>query len=180
MERVGIMNKAGWMTGTLTGLVLLMASGTAMAQLDQRYDRQDEPGATYQHDEQSPAPDDQDGVDARQTAGRSADRAEDDFSDIAAAAEPQDEAQANDPETDTVIDSCAIAARDEAERDGGYAEVRQVETPRETRQGYTVDGDVEVRASWRAQDGQARHFTCAVENGRVADIYFHRGRAAAR
>lgn len=176
------MNKARWMTGTLTGVALLATSGVAMAQLRQGYEPQEEAGAPYQHDEQAPVPDDRDSADAGRQSGRPADRADDDFSDVAAAAgaQGQRQAQADDPEADAVIDSCALAAREEAEREGGYAEVRQVETPRETRQGYSVDGDVEVRASWRAQDGQARHFTCTVENGRIADVYFHRDGAAAR
>ena len=69
-------------------------------------------------------------------------------------------------------------ARDEAERDGGYAEVRQMETPRESRNGYSIDGDVETRSGWRAQDGRVRHFTCTVANGRVEDVFFQRERPA--
>ena len=57
-------------------------------------------------------------------------------------------------------------------------EVRQVQEPRETRNGYDVEGDVEVRSGWRAQDGRPRHFTCSVQNGRIADLYFGRDRAA--
>ncbi|WP_156029022.1 hypothetical protein [Sphingobium sp. DC-2] len=77
-----------------------------------------------------------------------------------------------------MTDGCARAAREEAERNGDYAEVRQMEAPRENRNGFRIDGDVESRSHWRAQDGRLRHFTCTVANGRIEDVYFQRERAA--
>jgi hypothetical protein len=77
-------------------------------------------------------------------------------------------------EDEDAITSCALAAREEAERDGGYAEVRQVQEPRETRNGYDVEGDIEVRSGWRTQDGRSRHFTCSIQNGRIANVYVRR------
>ncbi|MDO7835681.1 hypothetical protein Q4610_11570 [Sphingobium sp. HBC34] len=86
-----------------------------------------------------------------------------DFSDIAA----QDEG---------MTDACAIAARDEAQnRNGGYAEVRQIDAPRATPDGsYNIDGEVEVHASYRAATGTIHRFTCAMKNGRVATVYLSR------
>jgi len=85
-----------------------------------------------------------------------------DFSDIAA----QDEG---------MTDACAVAASDEAQaREGGYAEVRHMETPLATADGYNIDGYVETRTSYRAADGVSRRFTCAMKNGRVAEVYLSR------
>ena len=85
-----------------------------------------------------------------------------DFSDIAA----QDA---------DMTDACAVAARDEAQnREGGYAEIRHMETPLATADGYNIDGYVETRASYRANDGASRRFTCAIKNGRVAEVYLSR------
>lgn len=174
------MSKARLMTGALAGLMLL-TSGAAIAQLRNGYEQQSDTDDAYpdnhqhsghQHSGQDELDDHSPQDDTTQPP-----RAEDDFSDVAPPDQDRSSARANDPEADAVIDSCAIAAREEAERDGGYAEVRQVQDPRETRQGYTVDGDVEVRTSWRAQGVQTRHFTCSVENGRISDIYFQGQRA---
>lgn len=88
-----------------------------------------------------------------------------DFSDIA-------DAHGRD---DAMTDACALAARDEAEQEhGGYAEVRHMETPIATADGYNIDGYVESRTSYRANDGASRRFTCAMKNGRVAQVYISR------
>ncbi|QGP80236.1 hypothetical protein GL174_09110 [Sphingobium sp. CAP-1] len=90
-------------------------------------------------------------------------RDEADFSDIAA----QDDAQ---------TDACAIAARDEAQgQGGGYAEVRHIDAPRTTPDGATnIDGEVESRASYRAASGTTRRFICTMKDGRVASVYLSR------
>jgi hypothetical protein len=76
---------------------------------------------------------------------------------------------------DGMTDACALAARDEAQqREGGYAEVRHMETPLATADGYNIDGYVETRTSYRANDGVSRRFTCAMKNGRVAEVYLSR------
>lgn len=85
-----------------------------------------------------------------------------DFSDIAAA------------DQDRMTDDCARAARDEAQAGGGYAEVRQVDPPVATHSGYNIDGEIETRASYRADAGTTRRFTCSIADGRVADVYLSR------
>lgn len=82
---------------------------------------------------------------------------------------------------DAMTDACAVAARDEAQRQegaqrSGYAEIRRMDMPRAVQTGgYNIDGEVETRASWRAASGETRRFTCAVQaDGRVADVYLSR------
>lgn len=88
-----------------------------------------------------------------------------DFSDVAGTNGPDD----------AMTDACTVAARDEAEQDhGGYAEVRHMETPIATADGYNIDGYVESRTSYRANYGTSRRFTCAMKNGRVANVYISR------
>lgn len=182
------MNKTKWMTGSLMALALL-SGGAACAQAfqpQQSYpqDQGDTPDDAQLPDDQPPASD----------GPVPEDRAvpphpDDDFSDVAGAEQSgsstqaerygrQDDPAPADQASDEAITNCALAARDEAERDGGYAEVRQVQEPRETRNGYDVEGDVDVRSGWRTQDGRERHFTCSVENGRITDVTF--GDRAAR
>ena len=191
-----MMGKSTWMTGSMLSALLLM-SGTAIAQGQPQYpapESQDEPetadqpvdgGQDYaaemaqEEDPQSPP-----------TANA---RAEDDFSDVVAADEDRAAAAApsrpdgqdagsarpdGDEDAEAMTDGCARAARDEAERNGDYAEVRQMEAPRESRDGFSINGDVESRSHWRAQDGRLRHFTCTIANGRIQDVYFQRERAA--
>ena len=96
-------------------------------------------------------------------------RADGDFSDVAGSAAQEEQ----------MTDACAIAARDEAQgREGGYAEVRHMDAPRATADGYNIDGTVENRASWRATSGTSRRFTCAMKDGRVAEVYLSRDVAA--
>ena len=75
-----------------------------------------------------------------------------DFSDIAA-------------QDDALADSCARAARDEAERDGGFAEVRSMASPvAAANGGYNIDGQVEPAASpahWTATAALHRSISAA-------------------
>lgn len=192
--------KARWMTGVVLGAALLV-NGAAMAQAGPRdgYPGATDPQADYDGYDGYAEDDDYPG--SSDHAGQPQGRANgDDFSDVAGAEAaplpqpPRDErdrdwGMRNDRrdagptyefrrEESAMTDACAIAARDEAERDGGYAEVRQMEAPRESRGGFSIDGDVETRSGWRAQDGRIRHFTCTINNGRIQDIYFRRDRAA--
>ncbi|WP_254911473.1 hypothetical protein VVT58_12065 [Sphingobium sp. SJ10-10] len=175
------------MTGSLMTLALL-TGGAASAQAFQP--RQSSPQEQDDLSDEAQPPADEPQTPEDQA---SPPRADDDFSDVVAAdQEParsgpqsdrygrQDDPAATpaDQASEEAITHCALAARDEAERDGGYAEVRQVQEPRETRGGYDVEGDVEVRSGWRTQDGRSQHFTCSVQNGRIADVYFRRDRAA--
>ncbi|HEX7877276.1 MAG TPA: hypothetical protein VF489_11910 [Sphingobium sp.] len=180
--------KSGWVKGSLLGVAMLI-SGGAGAQTQPRHgypESREAQDPSYGDDATSPA--DEDDI-APQDQGR----ADEDFSDVAAADEQHADterqpdsgedtdapaASAEHAESEPLINACALAARDEAERDGGYAEVRQMEAPRESRNGFSVDGDIEARSSWRAQDGKLRHFTCTVSNGRVEDVYFRRERAS--
>ncbi|WP_022683288.1 hypothetical protein [Sphingobium bisphenolivorans] len=180
------MIKAGWLTGTMMAAALVAGSTASAQALQPRLSypqeqdditRDDAPDSGYEEDgrtTQRQADDDFSDVVARDRAGTAADRRDE-------RAGSRDElavGEALDSESEHAVNDCAVAARDEAEREGGYAEVRQVQAPRETRNGYDVEGDVEVRSGWRAQDERARHFTCSVQNGRVAEVYFHRARAA--
>lgn len=189
------MKKARWFAGSVMAMALLAGGVPAQAQPRQSTEQDQDDLAQPPADETPPADEAQDAPGDRAAPPR----ADDDFSDVVAQDEqnrtasdpnsqrygrPNDAAdagsqdQANDRETDEVTTSCVLAARDEAERDGGYAEVRQVQEPRETRNGYDVEGDVEVRSGWRTQDGRSQHFTCSVQNGRIADVTFQRDRAA--
>lgn len=100
------------------------------------------------------------GVDTRRGDNDAAD-----FSDVAGSV----------AQDDRLADACAIAARDEAEgREGGFAEIRRMDTPVATQGGYNIDGEVEMRASYRATEGATRRFTCAMKDGRVAEVYLSR------
>lgn len=92
-----------------------------------------------------------------------------DFSDVAGSVAHEEQ----------MTNACAVAARDEAEGQmGGYAEIRRMETPIATRDGYNIDGELESRTSYRgdahAGVGTARRFTCAMKGGRVAEVYLSR------
>lgn len=73
---------------------------------------------------------------------------------------------------DQAVDACALAARDEAARGGGFADIRRITgvTPRGN--GYDVTGTIDQRSSYSARDGQERSFRCAFDNGRVNDVRF--------
>ncbi|QCB36479.1 hypothetical protein E5554_00595 [Sphingobium sp. PAMC28499] len=88
----------------------------------------------------------------------------DDFSDVAATNQSNDQ----------LTDACALAARDEAQGQAGYAEIRHIDEPRATADSYNIDGEVETRASYRATEGTTRRFTCAMKDGRVAEVYLSR------
>lgn len=88
----------------------------------------------------------------------------DDFSDVAG----------RDGEQDRMADACAVAARDRAQQQGGYAEVRHMDEPRPANGGYNIDGQVETRTSYRAASGTTHRFTCTMQDGRVAQVYLSR------
>lgn len=182
------MNKAGW-AGSVMAAMLLTSGGASAQSLQPRLSYPQDQGDLA---DEAPPPN-EDGQDIRDRPAEQP-RADDDFSDVVSGddsrigEEDRDagygrgdnhaEATPPDAESEDAITYCALAARDEAERDGGYAEVRQMQQPRETRNGHDVEGDLEWRSNWRSQDGAMRHFTCSLRNGRVADIWFQRDRAA--
>ncbi len=70
------------------------------------------------------------------------------------------------------VDACVSAARDEAERDGGYAEVVDVEKPRASGgDGWDIQGSLEHRRSYSDTSGRQKNFSCTFERGRVAHVY---------
>ncbi|MGC4250610.1 MAG: hypothetical protein QM605_03820 [Sphingobium sp.] len=144
----------------LIGAVAIVASSMSKDKKAAKASGPDD-GRSYDGDYDAPPP--ADGTDY------GADRQSGDFSDTADA-NRQDEAQ--------MSDACAVAARDEAQAQGGYAEVRHMDAPRATSDGYNIDGDVEMRASWSASGGTTRRFTCSMRDGRVAEVYLSRDVAA--
>lgn len=67
------------------------------------------------------------------------------------------------------VDACALAARDEGTRLGGYAEMRGITRSNERGDGWDVTGTIVQRVSYGAV-GQLRDFDCAYQGGRVEDI----------
>lgn len=67
------------------------------------------------------------------------------------------------------VDACALAARDEGTRLGGYAEMRGVTGSDERGDGWDVRGTIVQRASYGAV-GQLRDFRCTYRGGRVQDV----------
>lgn len=80
---------------------------------------------------------------------------------------------ADDDET-AAVDACAIAARDRASGDSGYAEIRDMADPQPIDGGWNIDGTVEQRAGYRDTAGETRRFTCTVRDGTVANVYMAR------
>ncbi|MGK2908430.1 MAG: hypothetical protein ACSLE1_01285 [Sphingobium sp.] len=75
---------------------------------------------------------------------------------------------------DSAVDSCAVAAREEATVSGGYAEIRNIGSPQPIEGGYNIDGEVERRGSYRDAAGETRRFTCTVHGNKVTDVYLSR------
>ena len=74
---------------------------------------------------------------------------------------------------DEAVDACAVAARDEASRNGSFAEVRDITGVRPYGSGgYDVTGVVEQRSGYRANDNRARSFRCTWQDGRVGGVSF--------
>lgn len=77
--------------------------------------------------------------------------------------------------SDSAIDACISAVRARAEDERGYAEIVDVAEPRVNGQdGWSIDGRVEQRSSYRSNDGQTRRFSCDVRGGQVAEVYLSR------
>lgn len=191
--------KAGWMTGALVSASLLVGS-ISPAEARPRWDRgwhrhhrgnglgvgdaigvaaligavaivassmsKDRKARAPRDDRDADAPPPDAGTDYGDDVRQGAPVRDDaDFSDIAA-------------RDDAMADACALAARDEAQAGGGYAEVRQMDAPVATASGYNIDGQVETRPSYRAT-GQTRRFTCAMKaDGSLAHIYMSRDLAS--
>ncbi|HTH27831.1 MAG TPA: hypothetical protein VL918_05130 [Sphingobium sp.] len=77
-------------------------------------------------------------------------------------------------EEDAAVDGCVIAAREEASRDGHYAEVRDITGARPTDDGgWEVDGTVDQRQGYRGES-RMRSFSCSWRDGQVADVVLER------
>lgn len=73
---------------------------------------------------------------------------------------------------DEAVDACAVAARDEASRSGGFADIRNITGAQAYGNGWDVTGTVDQRASYSANDSRQRSFRCIYENGRVSGVTF--------
>ncbi len=73
---------------------------------------------------------------------------------------------------DAAVDACAIAARDEATRNGSFAEVRDITSSRPFGNGWDVTGVVSERVGYRGADSRLRSFRCIWDNGRVEGVNF--------
>ncbi|MCW2363894.1 MULTISPECIES: hypothetical protein [Sphingobium] len=73
---------------------------------------------------------------------------------------------------DAAVDACAIAARDQASRDGNYAEVRDITGARPFGSGWDVTGTLSMRSNFRAGEGRLRSFRCIWDDGRVDCVTF--------
>jgi len=77
------------------------------------------------------------------------------------------------PGEDAAANACAIAARDQSTRSGGFAEVRSITAVRPFGNGFDVTGTLDQRASYQARDGRLRSFRCIWDNGAVASVNFN-------
>lgn len=152
----------GFGLGDAIGVAAILGAVAIVANSMNKDKRVRDPNTGGEYDAPPPSSGTDYGADVRDDAPA---RDDADFSDIAGA----------DDGNGALTDACALAARDEAQaREGGYAEVRHMETPLATADGYNIDGYVETRTSYRANDGVSRRFTCAMKNGRVAEVYLSR------
>jgi hypothetical protein len=139
----------------LVGAVAIVASS-----LNKDKQAQTARNNSYDGDQDAPPP--SSGTDYGADVHSAPARDDADFSDVAAG-------------DDALTNACALAARDEAQGQSGYAEIRHMEAPRAGQSGTTnIDGEVETRASYRARSGTTRRFTCAMKDGRVAQVYLSR------
>lgn len=163
----------GFGVGDAIGIAALLGAAAIVAtsiSKDRKADRAAGP-APADNDDRADAPPPADGTDYgadmrsdRGPSNRSV-RNDEDFSDVTGA--PAQE--------DAMADSCARAAREEAQADGGYAEVRRMDAAKPVAGGsYNIDGEVETRDSYRAATGTTRRFTCTMTDGRVAQVYLSR------
>lgn len=80
---------------------------------------------------------------------------------------------------DRAVDDCALAAREEAERQARHADIASIGEIRSVSDGWNVDGTVELRDSYR-DTAEVRRFSCDWRRGRVANVYLSRDTLALR
>ena len=73
---------------------------------------------------------------------------------------------------DEAVDACAVAAREEASRAGGFADIRGITGARAYGNGWDVTGTVDQRSSYSATSSRQRSFRCIYENGQVSGVTF--------
>jgi hypothetical protein len=186
---MGMTGKTRWMTGSLVGLGLMLGSiGAADAR--PRYDRGYDRGWGHYHRDRGNGFGFGDAVGVAALIGAVAivasSVAKDKQAQRASGPAGNDDAPPPSQGTDYGVDATSgvpsadddFAARDEAQGQGGYAEVRQMDAPRAVQDGYNIDGQVESRANYRAASGTTRRFTCTIKDGRVAEVYLSRDVAA--
>lgn len=78
---------------------------------------------------------------------------------------------------DQAVDSCAMAAEDQAGRAASVRDITQVDR---TSDGWDVEGTIEERGDWRAKDAERRRFTCSVRFGAVEHVYIDTDAVALR
>ncbi len=71
---------------------------------------------------------------------------------------------------DAAVDACAAAARDQAGRNGDYAEIRGVNDASPKGSGWDVTGQLDQRSSYSAKDGWSRNFRCSWQDGQVTGL----------
>jgi hypothetical protein len=147
---------AGAVFGLLLGVGVIAAIASANAKKKQEADnRRYEDDQRYGERDYDPRYDDQ----QQRYEGRTDERAYD-----------SGRAYANE---DEAVDACAVAARDEASRNGGFAEIRDITGVRPyAGNGFDVTGVVDQRSGYRASDRRARSFRCTYQDGRVSGVSF--------
>jgi len=90
----------------------------------------------------------------------------------ARAARARDEGYDNAPASseDAAVDDCTVAARAEGSQDGYSADVRDISGTEEIEGGWNVAGTIDQRDSYNGES-EARRFTCAWRDGRVAEVH---------
>lgn len=83
-----------------------------------------------------------------------------------------DDGRADYAAEDEAVDACAVAARDEASRGGGFADIRDITGVRPFGNGWDVTGTVSQRAGYSASSSRQRSFRCIYEGGRVSGLTF--------
>ncbi|MBT2186729.1 hypothetical protein [Sphingobium nicotianae] len=86
-----------------------------------------------------------------------------------------DDGRAGYASEDEAVDACAVAAREEASRAGGFADIRRITGAQAHGNGWDVTGTIDQRTSYRATESRQRSFRCLYENGQVSGVSFSQG-----
>jgi len=144
---------AGTVFGAILGVGIIAAIASAASNKSQAQNR------TYDDPRYDPQVDNR-GYEDRNYDGRAADD------------RAYDNSRADRANVDAAVDACAVAARDEASRSSGFAEVRGITDTHPYGSGWNVTGTLDQRSSYSAGDSSQRSFRCIWENGRVSGVTF--------